>query len=242
MDGSIPFTVAFLAGVLSFLSPCVLPLVPSYLGFITGMSLDELSGGVRRRAAVVHALFFVGGFSLVFLVMGASATYLGQLLLRYQDWIARLGGVLIIIFGLHLLGAFRITGLLRERRLQLELRPAGYFGAALAGIVFAAGWTPCIGPVLGALLTYASARATMTGGLVLLGGYALGLAVPFLLAAVATGAFLGASRRFRRLIPVVEKLSGAVLVVAGILLVTGSFTVLSGYFARFTPEFLRSRI
>jgi cytochrome c-type biogenesis protein len=242
MDGSVSFAVAFVAGVLSFLSPCVLPLVPSYLGFITGMTLDDLSAGARRRSAVIHALFFVSGFSVIFLALGASATLLGQILFQYQDWIARVGGVLIILFGLHLLGVFRIGALLRERRVHFNAKPAGYAGTAAVGFVFGAGWTPCIGPVLGALLTYASARATLTGGMVLLGGYALGLAVPFLLAALATGAFLDASRRMRRLIPVLEKTSGAILVVAGVLLATGTFAALSAYFIRFTPEFLMDRI
>ncbi|MGH7482708.1 MAG: cytochrome c biogenesis CcdA family protein, partial [Longimicrobiales bacterium] len=153
MDVSVSFTVAVIAGVLSFLSPCVLPLVPSYLGFITGMSLEELHAGERRRSSLLHALLFVTGFSLVFLLLGASATALGQLLLRYQDWISRIGGIVIVLLGLHLMGVFRLGSLMRERRLQLAQRPAGYLGAVGVGIVFAAGWTPCIGPVLGAVLT-----------------------------------------------------------------------------------------
>jgi cytochrome c-type biogenesis protein len=149
-----------LAGLLSFLSPCVLPLVPSYLGFVTGMSFDELSSDTRsRRAVMVPALLFTVGFSLVFLIMGASATFLGQLLLRYQDWVSRIGGIMIILFGLHLLGILRIGAFLRERRVHMETKPVGYFGAVLAGIVFGAGWTPCIGPVLGTLLTYASGHS-----------------------------------------------------------------------------------
>jgi cytochrome c-type biogenesis protein len=242
MDGSVTFAVAFVAGVLSFLSPCVLPLVPSYLGFVTGMTLDDLRGGTSRWAILVPALAFTAGFSLVFLVMGATATLLGQMLMRYQDWIARIGGVLIILFGLHLLGVLRIMPFLRERRLQLESKPAGIVGAGVAGVVFAAGWTPCIGPVLGALLTYTSARANLANGMFLLSFYSLGLAVPFLAAALATGTFLKTSKRMRRWLPIVEKVSGAILLVAGVLLVTGSFTVLSAYFARWTPEFLRERL
>jgi cytochrome c-type biogenesis protein len=238
MDGSISFAVAFAAGVLSFLSPCVLPIVPGYLGFITGMSLDELRGAPSRRAVLVPALFFVAGFSLIFLLLGASATLIGQVLKVYQDWIARIGGLLIIVFGLHLLGVFRIGALMRERRLHLTQSPAGYAGAAVAGAAFGAGWTPCLGPVLGALLTYASARATLTGGMLLLGSYALGLAVPFLLAAAATGVFLKTSQRMRGLIPVLEKTSGVVLVLVGLLLVSGTFAVLSGWLTRFTPSFI----
>jgi cytochrome c-type biogenesis protein len=242
MDGSVTFVVAFFAGLLSFLSPCVLPLVPAYLGFITGMSLDELRGDVDRRAIMLPATFFVLGFTLVFMLMGLSATLLGQLLFRYQEWIARIGGILIILFGLHLLGILRISPFMRERRLQLASSPKGYLGAGLAGVVFAAGWTPCIGPVLGALWTWAAVRETMSRSLVLLAAYSLGLAVPFLLAAFATSHFLGASRRMRRLIPTLEKVSGVVLILVGILLMSGTFTVLSAYFARFTPDFLQERL
>ena len=242
MDNSVSFAVAFLAGLLSFLSPCVLPLVPSYLGFITGMSLDELSETHSRRAVLVPAAFFTAGFSLVFLIMGASATFIGQLLLRYGDWVARVGGVLIILFALHLLGILRIGAFLRERRVHMESKPVGYLGAGLAGIVFGAGWTPCIGPVLGTLLTYASARANLANGMFLLLSYSIGLAVPFLLAAYATGWFLNTSKGIRRYIPLFEKISGVILLIAGILLVSGSFSTLSAYFARFTPDFLLERL
>lgn len=242
MDQPVSFAVAFTAGVFSFLSPCVLPLVPSYLGFITGMTLDDLSAGTRRRVAVLHALLFVGGFSLVFLLVGATATMLGQIMFRYQHWIARIGGVLIIIFGLHLLGVLRIGALMRERRVQLASRPAGYLGAAVAGMAFGAGWTPCIGPVLGAVLTYAATQETLASGVALLAAYSLGLALPFLLAALATGRFLEASQRMRRLIPVLEKTSGAVLVLAGVLLASGTFPALAGYFVRLTPDFLLERL
>lgn len=242
MDVSVTFAVAFIAGVLSFLSPCVLPLVPSYLGFVTGMTLDDLSSGVRRHTAMFHAFLFVTGFSLVFLALGASATTFGRLLFQYQDWLARIGGLLIVVFGLHLLGVFRIGALMRERRVHLSQRPSGYFGAVLAGMAFAAGWTPCIGPVLGAVWTYAGTRETMTDGMLLLGAYSFGLAVPFLLAAYATGSFLSASKRFRSYMPLVERVSGAILIVAGVLLMSGSFTVLAAYFARMTPDFLLERL
>jgi cytochrome c-type biogenesis protein len=242
MENSVTFTAAFAAGLFSFLSPCVLPLVPAYLGFITGMSLDELRAAPRRSAVMVPAVFFVLGFSLVFLLMGMTATVLGVFLKQYQDWIARIGGILIIIFGLHLLGVLKLNVLMRERRFQLAQGPKGYFGAAAAGIVFAAGWTPCIGPVLGTLWTLAAERQTMNSALLLLGGYSAGLAVPFLLAAAATSWFLGTSRRIRSAIPVIEKVSGIVLVGVGILLATGSYTLLNTYFQRFTPDFLIKRL
>jgi cytochrome c-type biogenesis protein len=212
--------------------------VPGYLGFITGMSLDELRNTTSRAAVLVPALFFVAGFSLIFLLLGASATLIGQVLKVYQDWIARIGGMLIIVFGLHLLGVFRLSALMRERRFQLSRSPAGYAGATVAGAAFGAGWTPCLGPVLGALLTYAGTRATLGGGMALLGSYALGLAVPFLIAAGATGWFLTKSQKLRRAIPVLEKTSGVVLVLVGLLLVSGTFTLLSGWLTRFTPAFI----
>ena len=242
MENSVSFAVAFLAGLLSFLSPCVLPLVPSYLGFVTGMSLDEMTAAPSRKAVLMPALLFTAGFSLVFLIMGASATLLGQLLLRYQDWVSRIGGILIIVFGLHLLGILRINTFLREKRAQMNSKPVGYLGAGLAGVVFGAGWTPCIGPVLGALLTYASARANLGQGMALLLAYSVGLAVPFIAAALGMQSFLSASKKFRRMIPLVEKTSGAILLIAGVLLVTGSFSALSAYFARFTPAFLLEKL
>ena len=241
MDGSISFAAAFAAGVLSFLSPCVLPIVPGYLGFITGMSLDELRGGTSRKAVLVPAAFFVAGFTLIFVLLGASATLIGAVLNVYQDWIARIGGILIIVFGLHLLGVFRIAPLLRERRLQLANSPRGYAGAAVAGVAFGAGWTPCLGPVLAALMTYAANQTTIEGT-ALLGSYSLGLALPFLIAAGATGMFLNASRRLRGFIPIIEKVSGVILVLVGLLLVSGSFTMMSGWLTRFTPDWILDRL
>jgi len=145
--------IAFTAGVLSFLSPCVLPLVPSYLTFVTGMSLEDLQEGVNRRATLLHSTLFVSGFSLIFILLGASASFLGQFLLSYEVWIARIGGLIIVILGLHLTGVFRLTPLMRERRIHLSDKPAGYLGTLGVGMAFGAGWTPCIGPILGAILT-----------------------------------------------------------------------------------------
>jgi cytochrome c-type biogenesis protein len=239
---SVSLTVAFVAGFLSFLSPCVLPLVPAYLGFVTGMSLDDLEGPKSRVRVLVPAAFFVAGFSLVFLLLGASATLAGQFFRQYQDWIARVGGIIVILFGLHLVGIFRLTPLLREKRLNLTSTPKGWFGALTAGVAFGAGWTPCIGPVLGTLLTWAAVRDTMWSAMGLLVGYSLGLAVPFLLAALATGGFLRVSRKYRHLVPVMEKASGVLLLAVGLLLVTGTFTRLSAFFARLTPDFLIDRL
>ena len=232
--------VAFLAGVLSFLSPCVLPLVPSYVGFLTGMTLPEVTG--RRRLALVHALLFVTGFSLIFVLLGASATALGGALKYYQVWIARAGGVLVILFGLLCLGVVKVGFLEQERRLQLQHKPVGYLGSVLVGMAFGAGWTPCIGPVLGAILSLAATSGSVPRGMLLLGVYSAGLAVPFLLAAVAVESFLDWFQRFRRFLPWVMRLSGVLLIFVGILMATGQFTRLAGWLQGLTPAFLRERI
>jgi cytochrome c-type biogenesis protein len=232
--------VAFAAGLLSFLSPCVLPLVPSYIGFLTGMSLPEVSG--RRRAALGHALLFVLGFSLVFILLGASATALGRALNYYQVWLQRIGGVLIIGFGLVCLGVIRVGALNQERRVQVDRKPVGYVGSALVGMAFAAGWTPCIGPVLGGILGLAATSQDVTRGMLLLGVYSAGLAVPFLIAAVALESFLGWFQRFRRYLPWVMRVSGLLLIFVGVLMVTGEFTRLAGWLQQFTPSFIREQI
>jgi len=237
---SLGLLVAFVAGLLSFLSPCVLPLVPSYIGFLTGMSLPDMAG--RRRVALLHALLFVLGFSLIFMLLGASATALGRALNYYQQWLQRIGGVLIILFGLVCLGVIRLSVLNQERRLQLEHKPVGFLGSAVVGMAFGAGWTPCIGPVLGAILGLAATTQDLSRGLLLLGMYSAGLAVPFLLAAAALEAFLDWFQRFRRYLPWVMRLSGALLVLVGLLMVTGEFTRLAGWLQRFTPEVLREQI
>ena len=228
---------AFVGGVLSFLSPCVLPLVPSYLGFLTGMTAEEMQ--VDRRRVFVHALWFVAGFSVIFVLLGATASALGSLLQQYQTWIARVGGVILILFGLYLLGVIRPAFLLRERRLQLADKPLGYLGSAFVGVAFGAAWTPCIGPILGAILTLAAAQASVAQGTFLLFVYALGLAIPFLLTALALERFLTWFKRFRRYIVWVERTAGIMLIILGILLLTDRFTLLAGYLQRLTPEFLR---
>jgi cytochrome c-type biogenesis protein len=232
--------VAFAAGLLSFLSPCVLPLVPSYVGFLTGMTLPEVEA--RRRVALSHALLFVAGFSLVFILLGASATALGRALNYYQVWLQRLGGALIIGFGLICLGVVK-TGLVnRERRVQLEHKPVGYLGSALVGMAFAAGWTPCIGPVLGGILSLAATSTDVERGMLLLAVYSAGLALPFLVAALAVDSFLRWFARFRPLLPWVMRISGGMLVLVGLLLMTGEFTRLAGWLQGLTPDFLREQL
>ena len=234
--------IAFTAGVFSFLSPCVLPLVPSYLTFVTGMSLEDLQEGVDRKTTLTHSLLFVIGFSSIFILLGASASFLGQFLRAYEVWIARIGGVIIVLLGMHLAGVFKITPLLREKRLHLNDKPAGYLGTLGVGVAFGAGWTPCIGPALGAILTYGMTQDTMWAGVGLLTVYSLGLAVPFLLASLALDWFLQTFQRFRTWIPIVEKASGVLLIILGILLLTGQFTMLAAWLNRYTPTWILERI
>lgn len=236
----ISVAVAFTAGLLSFLSPCVLPLIPSYVGFLTGMSAEELEH--RRGTALVHGLWFVAGFSLVFVLLGAAASAVGSLLREHQLWLGRVGGILVILFGLYLIGALRPAFLMRERRIQLSRKPLGYFGSVIVGITFGAAWTPCIGPILGAIFTLAATQAGLGAGMALLGVYALGLAIPFLVTALALDRFLGWFQRFRPYLVWVDRTAGALLILLGILLVTDRFTLLAGYLQGLTPEFLKSRL
>jgi cytochrome c-type biogenesis protein len=241
MEGtSLGILIAFTAGLLSFLSPCVLPLIPSYVTFITGLSLEDVQKS--RRTALVHSLLFVLGFTLIFMALGASATALGQLLGYQKIWISRIGGILVIIFGLYTLGVFNIALFSQERRVHIADKPVGYLGTLLVGIAFGAGWTPCIGPILGAILTYAASSADMSRGLWLLLTYSLGLAVPFLLAAVAVERFLGVFARMKRQMVWVSRVSGVLLIAVGILLVTDYFTILASFLNTFTPEALQKRI
>jgi cytochrome c-type biogenesis protein len=232
--------IAFSAGLLSFLSPCVLPLIPSYVTFITGLSLDDVQHA--RKAALVHGMLFVLGFSLIFLAMGAGATMLGQSLLRHRDWISRVGGVVIIVFGLYLLGVLNIGFMSRERRFHVADKPVGYFGTLFVGIAFGAGWTPCLGPILGSILVYTGSQADLGKGMWLLSAYSLGLAVPFLLSAVAIERFTTFFQRMRRQMVWVSRISGVVMIGIGVLLVTNYFTVLAAWLTTLTPEFLLERI
>jgi cytochrome c-type biogenesis protein len=232
--------VAFGAGLLSFLSPCVLPLIPSYVTFITGMSLDEVQSA--RRTAVLHSLLFITGFTIIFLALGASASALGRVIFHAREWTARIGGALIILFGLYLLGVFNIAAFSRERRVHLADKPVGYLGSVLVGMAFGAGWTPCIGPILGSILIYTSSEADLRKGLVLLFSYSMGLAVPFLAAAAAVDRFIALFARYKGLMLWVNRVGGLVLVAIGLLLVTNYFTLIASYLQVFTPEFIRSRI
>ena len=241
MEGtSLGLTIAFGAGLLSFLSPCVLPLIPSYVTFITGLSLEDVQKA--RRAALIHSLLFVLCFTLIFLALGATATALGQLLGYQRVWITRVGGVLIIVFGLYMLGVFNISLFSQERRIHIANKPIGYLGTLLVGIAFGAGWTPCIGPILGSILTYAASSADLSRGIWLLLAYSLGLAVPFLLSAIAVERFLDFFSRMKRQMGWITRTSGVLMIAIGILMVTNYFTVLAAVLNQYTPEFLKSRL
>ncbi len=237
---SISYALAFSAGLLSFLSPCVLPLVPSYVTFITGLGLDDVSAS--RRTALVHGLLFVSGFTLIFLALGATATVLGRLLFLHRVWIARAGGSMLIVFGLYLAGLPRLRALDRERRMHLADKPIGYLGTVFVGIAFGAGWTPCLGPVLGGILAYTSSIADLRRGLLLLLCYALGLGLPFAVSALMVDRFLGWFQRVRVHLGKVNRIAGALLICVGLLMLTGAFTTIAGWLSDQTPEFLRSRI
>ena len=237
---SFGLAIAFSAGLLSFLSPCVLPLIPSYLTFVTGVGFEDLSRA--RRAALVHALLFVLGFTIIFVTLGASATLLGRVLLHYRVWITRAGGALVVLFGLYLLGTVRVAAFDRERRVHLANKPLGLLGTVLVGMAFGAGWTPCLGPILGAILTYTAANADLSRGLPLLLAYSLGLALPFLLAAVAVERFLETVARIRPYLSRISQVSGVLLIVVGVLMMFDYFTVMSSYMQSITPEALKSRL
>jgi cytochrome c-type biogenesis protein len=247
---SVSLFAAFVAGILSFISPCVLPLIPGYLSFISGVSLDDMravkvSGGgavavsapAVRGQVLITSLFFVLGFSLVFVSLGASATVLGQFLMERLTLLGKIAGVVLIIFGLHTMGVFRIGWLLQEKRIQTSNKPVGYFGAMVVGIAFAFGWTPCIGPILAAILTVASAQESIGEGIRLLAVYSAGLGIPFLLTALAIDKFFAAFARIRRHYHAIEVVSGVLMVVIGVLIFTNRFTIIAQYLTPYLPVF-----
>ena len=245
MNEPLGVIVAFTAGLFSFLSPCVLPLFPSYLSFVTGMSVSDLSADLTsaaRRRVMLHAIAFVVGFSVIFVALGASFSAAGAFLLDYRDWIRQVGGVLIVVFGLYIAGLLRIGILGRTQQLQLREKPTGYVGSFIVGLTFAIGWTPCVGPILGAILSLAGTADTVQRGVGLLIAYSAGLGVPFLLSALALGAFLKFFKRYRPFIPAVERFAGVVLVAVGVLVFTNYYLVLNAWAIALTPEWLLRRL
>ena len=244
VDG-LGIAVAFSAGLFSFLSPCVLPLFPSYLSFITGMSVTELAAertrAVRGRV-LLHAIAFIAGFSIVFVALGASFSVLGQFLLAYRDWIQRAGGVLIILLGLQIAGVLKLGVFGRTLQWQIRDKPAGYAGSLAVGVAFAIGWSPCVGPILAAILSLAGTAETVQRGVWLLLAYSAGLGLPFLLSALALGPFLTLFRRYRPLLPLFERTAGALLIIVGVLVYTNYYQVLNAWALAFTPDWLLSRL
>jgi len=237
----VSYVGAFVAGLISFLSPCVLPLVPPYLCFLGGVTFDELSHqgdtpvkGIRRRV-IIASIAFVLGFSTVFISLGATASWAGELVGEYLETLSKIAGVVIVVLGLHFLGVFRVSALFREFRFHVAERPAGVLGAYVIGLAFAFGWTPCVGPVLAAILFMAGSDASVTHGAFLLAAYAFGIGVPFIIAALAIGPFLGFMKRFRRHMGLMEKVMGALLVMTGILFVTGSFSAIGYWMLEMFP-------
>jgi len=234
---SVGLSAAVLAGLLSFLSPCVLPLFPSYLSFITGMSVERLSGEVTagtRGRVLLHSLAFIAGFTAVFVSLGVSVSAAGQFLLDYRDWIRVAGGALIIVFGLYIAGILRVGLFGRSAQFQIQRKPAG--------LTFAIGWTPCVGPILGSILTLASSDRTVGQGTTLLLAYSAGLGIPFLLFSLALSSFLAFFKRYRPFISVVERAAGVLLVAVGVLVVSNYYIVLNSWALSLTPEWLLKRL
>jgi len=240
------FAGAFLAGLISFLSPCVLPLAPAYLCFLTGTELSRLTGQddtpvdpALTRKAVIRAVVFASGFATVFVALGAAASTLGQFINQWFDWLTIAAGLIIALLGLHFLGVLRFGLLMREARFQTSGSPASLAGAYVVGLAFGFGWTPCVGPVLAAILIVAGAQDTAMAGMALLGAYAAGMGLPFVLAAAFAGPFMRFLARFRRHIGKVEKIAGAGLLITGLLLMTGNWQAIGNWMLETFPVFSR---
>ncbi len=235
MPGSenISIFVALSAGFISFLSPCILPLIPSYLAFITGVSIDELTSedsiNQVRVKVIVNSLMFILGFSLIFIALGASATFVGKFLSRNIRWFEIIGGALVIIFGLHFTGIFRLRFLDREKKVHLKNKPLGYLGTVLVGMAFGAGWTPCVGPILGSILTMAATTQNIIKGIVLLAFYSLGIALPFFISGLILHKFFEYFQSIRKYFKVITIVGGILLIAVGILLLSGYFSAMSSY-------------
>ena len=239
MEENVTLLMAFGAGLLSFISPCVLPLIPGYLSYISGVSLDEMRGTAApphlRRRILTSSVAFILGFSLVFILLGATASVVGQFVFQRLPLFSRIAGIIIILFGLHTMGVLRFEWLYQEKRLQTSRRPMGPFGAMLVGIAFAFGWTPCLGPIISGILVLAGAQETIGQGVRLLGVYSLGLGVPFFATALAINRFFTALARIRRHYHKIELVSGGLLVAIGFLIFTNKFTVIARWLTPYLP-------
>jgi cytochrome c-type biogenesis protein len=234
----VTFGIALLAGLVSFVSPCVLPLVPAYLSLLTGASVEELKGSgaaALRGQALAHALSFVAGFSLIFIALGLTASAIGSVLSEHRTLISQVGGVLVVILGLQMMGMIRIPFLMMDTRVHLQQKRKTYWASFLVGMAFAAGWSPCIGPILAGILAIASQQHNGEAAL-LLAAYSLGLAIPFIVTALAISIVLPALNRIKRFLPAIEFTSGAFLVAVGLVLVNNAFLNVAGWFYQFVPQ------
>ncbi len=233
MVNNIQFFTAFAAGLFSFISPCVLPLIPAYISFISGVSVEEFKEGVGNKKklskVILSSVFFVAGFSLVFVTLGASATIAGKFLLSKLSLFSQAAGIIIVIFGLHTMGIFKIKYLDIEKRINVRNKTYGMIGSFFVGLAFAFGWTPCIGPILGAILAIASTRDTVSQGILLLSVYSLGLGIPFLITAIAMNAFLKFFKSIKNHFRKIEIISGLLLVIIGILVFSNKLQILAYY-------------
>lgn len=240
MDDSVGIVTAFIAGIISFVSPCVLPVVPAYLSFVSGLSIEEMrSTGAdksRRRTMLLNCLAFVGGFSAVFIALGASATFVGAFLNDNMQILAKIAGAVIVVFGLHTIGLFKIPFLNYEKRFHQNQKSAGMVGSFVVGLAFAFGWTPCIGPILGAILGVASTSGSVGKGMLLLTSYSLGLGVPFILAGLSVDSFLRVSGKMKANFRIIEIVSGLFLIVVGLMIFFDKFGWLATLLSRMFPK------
>ena len=238
--------IAFGAGVLSFLSPCTLPLIPSYLSFITGLSYDQLvdktGGAIYRRRVILHSLLFIAGFSIAFISLGFSFSLIGGAFAENQNLIRKVGGILIIFFGLFIAFSLKIPFLMQDHIVNIRHKPAGYLGTLLVGLVFAVGWTPCVGPILGSILLIAGTEHEIHRGLILLISFSFGLALPFFLSSLAISHFFRVFSRFKNFMPVVTIGSGILLVIIGLLLFTDKLQEINYYLMQWSPEWIQDKL
>jgi len=227
-SNTISFAAAFAAGLLTFLSPCILPIIPAYISYITGISFDQLKDGQNReirKKIFIHSLLFILGFSFVFVTLGASASFLGKLLIAHRVIIGRVGGAIVILFGLYLMGAFKLDFLNKQKRADVKLQKGSKIGSLLLGITFAAAWTPCVGPILGSVLMLAGTRESMLQGVALLSAYSLGIAIPFIASALLLNSFLLYFAKFRKYMSAVKFICGLLLIFIGLMLILGIYMV-----------------
>ena len=241
MSQEVTLLAAFVAGFLSFVSPCVLPLIPGYISFISGLTLEEMRGTVNPRSSQPHVLLaslaFVLGFTVVFVAAGASASALGKFIYAQSPILEKIAGTILVILGLHMMGVFRIRLLENDKRIQTQRKPAGPIGAFVVGTAFAFAWTPCIGPILGGILAMAASRESVGEGMQMLAVYSLGLGVPFLLTSLAIDRFFAAAARIRRYYRMIELISGGLLIVVGLLIFFHQFTLIAKYLTPYLPTF-----